>query len=197
MNWNLGHLRFTTEKPSKFWQISLAGVKVYYFCSKLGSKKLNHAATGDLKSGGRGVKRGSWPPDIPVPPFQVSVPSLVLVQLGYKLQMELKKTFVICHLLKIAQKFMKTEKKSKLFISFLYSQLLKVGNIFLLFEGYLQKIALDLWKLKKKKVKILKLSSRGHISLWNLEKNANCLRITNNLLKMSQTLTEKQAIYWR
>ena len=44
------------------------------FLLKVGSKELCHAATGDLKNGGRGVKRGSWPPDIPIPPFQVSAP---------------------------------------------------------------------------------------------------------------------------
>ena len=38
-----------------FWQISHVWVKT---CSKWGSKELNHAATGDLKNGGRGVKRG-------------------------------------------------------------------------------------------------------------------------------------------
>ena len=45
---------------------------------KVGSKELNHVATGDLKNGAAGgVKRGSWPPDteaLPVPPLQVSDP---------------------------------------------------------------------------------------------------------------------------
>ena len=35
------------------FQISLVGVKNYYIYSKWGSKELNHAATGDLKNGGR------------------------------------------------------------------------------------------------------------------------------------------------
>ena len=48
-----------TENSFNFWQISLSGVKLYhYFCKKKGSKELNHSATGDLKSGGRGLKRG-------------------------------------------------------------------------------------------------------------------------------------------
>ena len=47
-----------------------------FFCSKWGSKELNHSAIGDLKNDGRGVERGSWPPDIPVPPFQASAPGL-------------------------------------------------------------------------------------------------------------------------
>ena len=63
---------------SNVWQISLLDmleVKIWYFCSKWESKELNHAATGDIKNDGRGVKRGSWPPDIPIPPFQVSAQS--------------------------------------------------------------------------------------------------------------------------
>ena len=31
----------------------------------MGSKELNDTVTGGLKDGGKGVKRGSWPPDIP------------------------------------------------------------------------------------------------------------------------------------
>ena len=57
------------ESSSNFWHISLIGVKI-----KWESKELNHAATGDLKNGGRGVKRGSWLLDILMPPFQVSAP---------------------------------------------------------------------------------------------------------------------------
>ena len=34
---------------------------MYYFCSKCGSYELDHAATGDLKNGGKGVKRGLDP----------------------------------------------------------------------------------------------------------------------------------------
>ena len=48
-----------TENPLNFQQISLTGVKICYFLLKFGSKELNHAATGDLKSGGRGLKKGS------------------------------------------------------------------------------------------------------------------------------------------
>ena len=73
------------DNNSKFWKNSLVGVKIYYFCSKCGcSKELNHAATGDLKNGRRGMKRGSWPPDIPIPPFQVSAPSGIDRRSKYK-----------------------------------------------------------------------------------------------------------------
>ena len=44
---------------SNFCQISPGGVKICYFCSKWGSKELNHTATGDLKNDKRGIKRGS------------------------------------------------------------------------------------------------------------------------------------------
>ena len=50
--------RLQNWKFLNVWQISLAGVKIYYFCSKWRSKELNLAATGDLKNGERGVKRG-------------------------------------------------------------------------------------------------------------------------------------------
>ena len=43
------------ETSSNFWQISLVGAKISYFCSKWGSKELNHAATGDLKNSRRGL----------------------------------------------------------------------------------------------------------------------------------------------
>ena len=42
------------------------------FCWKLWSKELNDTVTGGLKNDRRGMKRGSWPPDIPAPPFNVS-----------------------------------------------------------------------------------------------------------------------------
>ena len=48
--------------------------KVNYYHSKWGSKELNHATTGDLKSGGRVVKSRSWPPDIPHTTFCRWVP---------------------------------------------------------------------------------------------------------------------------
>ena len=69
------------ENSSICWQISLVGIKIWYFCSKWGSKKLNHAVTGDLKNGGRGVKSGFWPLNIPIPPFQVSAPPPGLTRL--------------------------------------------------------------------------------------------------------------------
>ena len=62
MNWNLGLI---------LTNLSCRNQNLL-FLLKLGFKELNHTATGDLKNGGRCVKRGSWPPDIPVPPFQVS-----------------------------------------------------------------------------------------------------------------------------
>ena len=62
------------QKFFNFWQICLVGVKIRYFCSKLGSEELNHAVTGDLQNSERGVERGSWLPDIPMPPFQVRAP---------------------------------------------------------------------------------------------------------------------------
>ena len=68
------NLGCTAGNSSNFWQIiSLAGVKIWYFAQS-GSKELNHAATVDLKNSGRSIKRCSWPPDIPIPPFQVSAP---------------------------------------------------------------------------------------------------------------------------
>ena len=74
------------ENSSIFWQIFLImfiGVKIWYFCSKWGSKEVNHAATTDLKNGGRGVKRRSCPPYIPIPPFQVSaLPRLTCLMKG-------------------------------------------------------------------------------------------------------------------
>ena len=74
MNWNVAKFRLQDWKFLKFWQISLVGVKIYYFSSEWGSKELNHAATGDLKMDVKGMKRGSWPPDIPILPVQVSAP---------------------------------------------------------------------------------------------------------------------------
>ena len=57
MNWNLGQIPLSSQ---------------FYFCSKFGSKELNHAAIGDLKNGGGSMKKESWPKDIPAPPFQMS-----------------------------------------------------------------------------------------------------------------------------
>lgn len=42
------------------------------YCVNCESKGPNHAETADLKR--RGGKRGSWPPDIPTPPFTVIPP---------------------------------------------------------------------------------------------------------------------------
>ena len=48
-----------TKTSSKMLtKISLVGVKISYFSLKVGSKELNHAATGDLKSSGKGWKGG-------------------------------------------------------------------------------------------------------------------------------------------
>ena len=43
----------------KFCQFPLVRVKISDFSLKVGPKELNHAAIGHLKSGRRGVKRGS------------------------------------------------------------------------------------------------------------------------------------------
>ena len=60
---NLGH---RAKSSFNFWKISAVGVKFSYFSLKVGSKELNDAASRDLKSSGRGKKRRSWLPDIPV-----------------------------------------------------------------------------------------------------------------------------------
>ena len=63
-----------TENSLNFWQISLTRVKIYYFCSKWGLKNWIMLQLGSKEKWSKGVKRGSWPPDIPIPPFQVSAP---------------------------------------------------------------------------------------------------------------------------
>ena len=64
------------ENFSNFWQISLVGVKIWYICSKWGSKELNQVVTGDLKNGRRAVKRGSWPLTYPYHLFRWVPPGL-------------------------------------------------------------------------------------------------------------------------
>ena len=56
-----------------FDYIFLVVAVIHKLCYKLGSKELNHAATGDLKNGEKGVIRGSRPPEIPLPPFGCKV----------------------------------------------------------------------------------------------------------------------------
>ena len=62
------------ENSSIFWTNFSRRSQNLIFLLTVGSKELNHAATEDLKNGRRGVRRGFWPPDIPILPFQVSVP---------------------------------------------------------------------------------------------------------------------------
>ena len=81
MNWNLSQIYAAdrVENSSNFWQISLVGVIFFFFfffffLLKVGSEELNHAATGDLKNGGRGLKGAGLLTHRPLPPFQVSAP---------------------------------------------------------------------------------------------------------------------------
>ena len=58
-----------TKNVFIFWaNFSCRSQNLSFLLKSGGSKELNHAATGDLKSGGRGVKSGSCLLDIPVPP---------------------------------------------------------------------------------------------------------------------------------
>ena len=69
MNWILSQIGCRAANSSNF---SRRSQNLIYF-SKWGSKELYHAATDeDLKNNRRGVKKGSWLPDIQ--PFQVSNP---------------------------------------------------------------------------------------------------------------------------
>ena len=66
-----------------FSQKSFAVVKIDYFCSKWKCNELNHAATGDLKNSGRGMKMGSSSPDIPIPPLGECPPPPVFLVLQF------------------------------------------------------------------------------------------------------------------
>ena len=75
MNWNLCQILAEELKILENFDNFSRRHQNWLILLKVGSKELNHAATGDLKNGGRSVKRGSWPPDIPVSLFKVSAPT--------------------------------------------------------------------------------------------------------------------------
>ena len=58
MNWNFSQIRLQSWKFFKFLTNFSCRSQNFTFLFKVGSKELNHAATGDLKNGGRGVKGG-------------------------------------------------------------------------------------------------------------------------------------------
>ena len=71
---NLGCI---TDNFSFFDKFQSQETKFIIFLFKMGggSKELNHAGTNwEFENGGRGMKRGSCLPGIPVPTFQLSVP---------------------------------------------------------------------------------------------------------------------------